>query len=153
MEHLLGPRRFVLLLAVPLLTGAFLLGHSITSMNTQLTGIPGEFTAYHCDSRQSRSGGESWSCTGSFTADDKSFTISYTKMFPALDSEPTAPVAAKADDANATTVVVDDVTTWVLPAGSGAIILGIGIFMLYHRLRGRLRSRPSDRPSGRPRVR
>ncbi|MEU3554226.1 hypothetical protein [Streptomyces fragilis] len=140
MERLFALRQFLIMI-VGLVGGVCLIGFSIIRMDTQLTGTPGRFTAQLCESETTRRGGVNWSCTGSFVADDKSFTLESAEMDTTFDSEPTAPVAAKAEGPDATTVVADDPKKWAIPGGTGVIIFGFGAFMLRGRLRDRKESR------------
>ncbi|NYV77298.1 hypothetical protein [Streptomyces sp. UH6] len=140
MERLFAIRQFLIMI-VALVGGVGLIVFSVIRADTQVTGTPGQFTAQQCETEKTRRSGTTYSCTGSFEADDKSFTIASVEVDTTFDSEPTSPVATKVEGPDATTAVVDDYKKWAVPGGTGVIILIFGVFML----RGRIRSRREDR--------
>jgi hypothetical protein len=140
MERLFAVRQFLIML-VALIGGVGLIVFSVIRAETQLTGTPGQFVAQQCETEKTRRGGVNYSCTGSFEADDKSFTIESVEVDTTFDSQPTAPVATKVEGPDATTAVADDYKKWAIPGGTGVIILIFGIFMLRGRIRDRRESR------------
>ncbi|MFF6783005.1 hypothetical protein [Streptomyces sp. NPDC012510] len=136
----MGPRK-LLTTVVALGGGAFLLGAGVLRLETQLTGVPGQFVVGRCEVSESR-GDDEWKCSGSFRADDDAFRIPEVEVDTTFATKPTEPVPVHVDDASSTTAVERDNGVWLYPGATGLLCLGVGAWNVRSALK-----RPKEEPA------
>lgn len=135
----MGPRK-LLTTVVALGGGVFLFGAAVLRLETQLTGVPGQFVVSRCEVSESR-GEDEWKCGGSFRADDNSFLIPEVEVDTTFETKPTGPVPVFVDDESSTTAVERDRGVWLWPGATGLLCLGVGAWNVRTALR-----RPKPEP-------
>ncbi len=139
----MGPRK-ALTTVVALGGGVFLLGAAVLRLETQLTGVPGQFMAAQCEVSESR-GDDEWKCGGSFRADDNSFVIPKVEVDTTFATKPTGLVPVVVDDETSTTAVEQDYSVWLYPGATGLLCLGVGAWNVRSAIR-----RPKQEPVAAP---
>lgn len=136
----MGPRK-LLTTVVALGGGAFLLGAGVLRLETQLTGVSGQFAVGRCEVSESR-GDDAWKCSGSFRADDDSFRIPEIEVDTTFETKPTGLVPVHVDDESSTTAVERDSGVWLYPGATGLLCLGVGAWNVRSALK-----RPQEEPA------
>ena len=166
-----GPRK-PLTTVLALGGGVFLFRGSMLRLDTQLTGVSGQFVAARrevseshgarCPSRTARGvrvarrevseshGADDWKCGGSFRADDDSFRIPGVEVDTVFETKPTGLVPVVVEDESSTTAVEKDYGVWLWPGATGLLCLGMGAWNVRLTLRRPKQRDPVAAPAGSP---